>query len=166
MARQKDRLKSVEERLLPYVTELGKYQDMLVDIGKELSNIRNNISKDSADDLEHQLKLDRLEHMFSRISLTYIMIGYDTEMLSMLGMVRDEHKGQCCNASHSYMTNTCKLMSMNQTYWETLSVSVFNEDIKKLVQKILTIINNIYPLYKKCLEMLKSEESILKAGKP
>ena len=118
MERQNDTLQSVEERLLPYATELGKYQDMLVDVGSELSNIRNKISKDSADDLEYHLKLERLEHMSSRISFTYIMIGYDAEMLTMLGMVRDEHKDQCCNASRSYMTNTHRLISMNRTFWE------------------------------------------------
>jgi hypothetical protein len=94
-----NRFKSVQESLLPYVTDIGKQQDMLVDIGQELSNMRNNISKDSMDDVKHQLKRQRVEHMLSLISLTYIMVGYDTERLSMLGMVKDEHKAQCFDVS-------------------------------------------------------------------
>lgn len=55
--------KREKRSLLPYISEIGKQQDMLVYIGEELSNIRNNISRDSTDDVKHQLKLQRLEHM-------------------------------------------------------------------------------------------------------
>jgi hypothetical protein len=130
-----NRFKLVEESLLPYITEIGKQQDMLVDIGEELSNIRNTIAKDSTDDAKQQLKLQKIEHMLSLISLTYIMVGYDTERLSMLGMVKDEHKDQCFDVSREYMENTHKVMSANHTYWETLGVSIENDDIRQLVQE-------------------------------
>lgn len=159
-----DRLKSVVESLLPFIAEIGKQQDMLVDIGGELSNIRNNISKNSTDDIKHQLKLQRVEHMYSLISLTLILVGYDTERLSMLGMVKDEHKEQCFDVSREYMKNTHKVMSMNQTYWETLSVSVESDDIKQLVRKTRNTMNMIYPLYKKCLEILAVAQTASPGG--
>ena len=152
--------KLLEESLLPYVSKIGKHQDRLVDIGEELSNIRNTISRGSTDDAKQQLQLERIEHMLSLISLTYIMVGYDTERLSMLGMVKDEHKDQCFDVSREYMENTRKVMSANHTYWETLGVSIENYDIKQLVQETRNAMNIIYPLYEKCLEILKSKETI------
>lgn len=152
-----NRFKSVQERLLPYITDIGKQQDMLVDIGEELSNMRNNISKDSMDEVKHQLKLQRVEHMLSLISLTYIMVGYDTERLSMLGMVKDEHKAQCFDVSREYMENTYKLMSLNHVYMESLSESLEGEDIKKLVDKSQEVIKVVYPLYGECLNLLKDK---------
>ena len=152
-----NRYKSIEESLLPYSTEIGEQQDTLIDIADELSKIRNTISKDSTDDPKQQLRLQRVEHMLSLISLTYIMVGYDTERLSMLGMVRDEHKDQCFDATRGYMENTHKLMSTNHTYWETLGASIENDDIKQLVQKTRKAMNIIYPLYEKCLQILKSK---------
>jgi hypothetical protein len=153
-----NRFISIEESLLPYIAEIAKKQDILVDIGEELSNIRNNISKSSTDEVKHQLKLQKVQHMFSLISLIYIMVGYDTDRLSMLGMVKNEHKDQCFDVSREYMKNTHKLMSMNHTYLETLSESVDNDDIEQLVQKTRDTMNMIYPLYQKCLEILKSRE--------
>ena len=152
--------KLLEESLLPYVSKIGKHQDRLVDIGEELSNIRNTISRGSTDDAKQQLQLERIEHMLSLISLTYIMVGYDTERLSMLGMVKDEHKDQCFDVSRAYMENTRKVMSANHTYWETLGASIENYDIKHLVQETRNAMNIIYPLYEKCLEILKSKERI------
>ena len=153
-----NRFRLMEESLLPYITEIGKQQDMLVDIGEELSNIRKTISKSPSDDAKQQLQLQRVEHMLSLISLTYIMVGYDTERLSMLGMVKDEHKDQCFDVSREYMENTKKVMSTNHTYWETLGVSIENDDIRQLVQETRNAMNIIYPLYEKCLEILKSKE--------
>ena len=152
-----NRFKLIEQSLLPYITEIGKQQDMLVDIGEELSTIRNTISKNSTVDSKQQLQLQRVEHMLSLISLTYIMVGYDTERLSMLGMVKAEHKDQCFDVSREYMENTHKVMSANHNYWETLGASIVNDDIKQLVQKTRNAMNVIYPLYDKCLEILKSK---------
>jgi hypothetical protein len=85
------------------------------------------------------------------------MVGYDTERLSMLGMVKDEHKAQCFDVSREYMEKTYKLMSLNHVYMESLSESLEDEDIKKLVDRSQEVIKVVYPLYDECLNLLKSK---------
>lgn len=155
---KKAKLQVIFLGLQPHITKLGEYQESLVDIGDRLSAIHKKLSEDDDTDSRHEKTMSSLRVAFSKISITYIMVGYDTEMLSMIHMIEDEYKKHCYQTSYMYMKNTYKLMKANHSALELDAIDISVEDATQLIHKAQTNMDEIFKLYDKCFEVLKIVE--------
>jgi hypothetical protein len=102
--------------------------------------------------------LDEKESLLSeciahQLSLIFIKVGYDAEMISMLPIIKNENQVRSWEISQMYRKGTIEIMTANLISIQGKKEFLSNNEIKDLIDESGEIITSIINLYTS-LEMI------------
>jgi hypothetical protein len=141
----KSKSDSIESKATEIVSQIYDNKDKLIDIHDNTAKLAQEIL-----DEKESLLSECIAH---QLSLIFIKVGYDAEMISMLPIIKNENQVRSWEISQMYRKGTIEIMTANLISIQGKKEFLSNNEIKDLIDESGEIITSIINLYTS-LEMI------------